>query len=226
MAQFYYLNDILQPLTHSLGEESIPSPVPTSRLNAVQYAINRVARLYDFDWSQHVYTQTLSGSVGTLDTTINPDGKMDVRQLVSGQMNDNVYQEVSLADFDMYQDGDYRYYISTEPTTGVATITITESITSLQITAEILAPVISAVVGVTFPDPKVLSDFALVNCRRYEDKDADTSVEEAIAMQGLEELIAIEQRNNPTGKAKNRYDKMNMYTGESSGDFSWAELNG
>jgi len=218
---FLYLNDILLPLSHSLGEESIPSPVPTSRSNAVQYALNRIYRLYDFDWTRHTFTVTLTSGSGVLDSTIRTDAHMDVRNLIAGVDNDFVFEEVTPESFDTYIAGDYKYYVSIEPLTGVATIVTTETtLASLTVRASIIAPVISSVIGVTFPSAKIIADFALVNVRRYEDKDADTSVEEAIAMQGLTELIASEQRNNPPGRAKNRYEVRGHYTGEVLGDYS------
>lgn len=217
---FIYLNDILLPLSHSLGEESIPSPVPTSRTNAVQYALERIYRLYDFDWTRHTFTVTLTSGSGVLDSTIRTDAHMDVRVVIAGTDNDHIFDEVAREDFDTYLAGDYKYYVDIEPTTGVATLVTTENtLASVTVRASINAPVISSVVGVTFPSAKIVSDFALVNVRRYEDKDADTSVEEAVAMQGLQELIASEQRNKPTGRGKNRYEKQNHYVGEVGGDY-------
>jgi hypothetical protein len=216
MANYIYLNDILAPLSFSLGEESIPANVPASRIAFVQYGLERIARLYEFDWQMQVFTVTLTNGAGTLDSSIRVDAKMDVRQVVSGSDNDNVFEEVTQADFDNWNAGDFKYYISYSPgSTGIApTITTTEALGSIQVTASLAAPTISNSVGVTFPSAKIASDFALVFLRRGEDKDADTIVEEAIALQGLQELIAAEQRNNPTGRAKNRYDRTGHYTGE------------
>lgn len=215
MANFIFLNDILLPLSHSLGEESIPATVPTSRTNAVQFALERIERLYDFDWMTRAFTVALTAGAGVLDATVRFDARMDVRSLVPGVDNDNVFTRVSAEDFDKYPAGSYKYYLSTDTTTGIVSIITTETtLASITITASLSAPIISNTVGVTFPSAKIAADFALVNVRRYEDKDADTSVEEAVAMQGLQELIAAEQRNNPTGRAKNRYERMNHYVGE------------
>lgn len=218
MANFIFLSDILIPLYHSLGEDVVPSTVPATYTDSIQYGLERIARDYDFDWSRQQSLITLTGGTVVLDSSIAVDGRMDIRQVISGSGNDNVFQEVALEDFDDYTTGDYRYYLSFSPSsTGQqATLVTTETVGSMdiQITASLNAPAISNVVGVSFPSAKIASDFALVYVRRAEDKDADTTVEEAIAMQGLGELSGHEQRNNPHGRAKNRYDITGHYTGE------------
>jgi hypothetical protein len=215
---FIFLSAVLKALYNSLGEDTVPTVVPASYTNAIQYALERIARLYDFDWSRQKFLISLTAGQAPLDASIAVDGKMDIRQVISGAGNDNVFTEVPQEDFDGYGPGSFRYYISYTPsTTGMAaTLVTSETVGSMdiQILASLNAPVISDSIGVSFPSAKIVADFALVYVRRDEDKDADTTVEEAVAIQGYEELVGQELRNNPPRRAKNRYDMTGHYPGE------------
>lgn len=213
MANYIYLNDILLPLSNLLGEETIPNPVPTSRANAVQAAVNRFARLYDFDWEMQTFTVTLTNNVGTLDPTIELDANLRVWFPVAGLDNDTNLDEVPYSEFDQYTAGDNKYCIIYTPNSATQ-IQITEPLATVNVRATLAAPTISSTVGIAIDDPWVVAYFALVFAKKFDDKDADVSVEEATAQQALQELISRENKNNPVKRAVSIMEVKGHRTGE------------
>lgn len=211
------LNDVRTALAIELGEETVTSSWPASRDSCIQWSLERLARYYDFDFGMIVVT-SITGADGTLalPATIRRDPELDVRIVNAGAQNDFVFLPIVQAEFDDYPSGSYRYYLSTAAD-GTQTLVTTEASVTLTITGSSLAPVISATVPTNFPSALAIAKGALIYVREFEDKDADTSVEDAKFMQIVGEVIGAEQRNRGAGRAKSVAEIKGHHIGEVNG---------
>lgn len=218
-----YLADARLALANLLGEDSISQPWPTVRDNCIQWGLERIARIYDFDFGQEVLTKTTDASgkyVFLSADGVRVDPKLDVRIVVAGSANDHVFEPVNREDFDSYTAGDYKYYLDTDAS-GNQTLVTTELSSSIQITATRKAPVISDTVSSNFPSALAIAKAALIYYREYEDKDADTSVEDAKFQQIIQEIAGVEQRENKPQRAMSKAEMMGHRMGEVPTDRYW-----
>lgn len=204
------LDDVRNDITYLLGNETQISPWPTSYDNFIQKALQRITRYTDFDFGQTTATISLTSGVGSLPTNARQSPELDVREVVDGFDNDNVFTPVPYQDKDQYGTGDYRYWLTTD-STGVQTINTTEpTVAAVTARYSLAAPTLNASIGTNFPSSMVIAKGALVYIREAEDKDADTAPEDAKFRIELEEVISAMQRNQPIEHA--RY--VGGYTGD------------
>lgn len=200
-------------LANLLGEETVSGSWPASRDNAIQLALERISRMYDFDFGNtSVAAATNSSGVATL-SGLRQDPRMDVRIVVAGSNNDYVFEPVEQSEFDKYSTGNYRYYVATSDA-GVMTLVTTEPSQTLTITGSRVAPVLSASVTSNFPSAEVIANAAVIFVRRGEDKDADIAPEEAIFRQSLGEIIGAENRARAPRRARTLQEIRGHYTGQ------------
>jgi hypothetical protein len=218
-----YLSNVRLALANLLGEDSIASPWPTVRDNAIQWSLERIARMYDFDFGMVALNKTTdsTGKYAFLTADgVRVDPKLDVRYVVTGANNDYIFNAVNRSDFDNYGLGDYVYYIDTDAA-GAQTLVTTETSKAIQITASRVAPTLSESVATTFPSALAIAKGALIYIREYEDKDSDTSVEDAKFRQMIQEIAGAEQRSRASNRAKTRQELKGSYTGKVRGDNYW-----
>jgi hypothetical protein len=207
-------------LANLLGEETVSGSWPSSRDNAIQLGLERISRMYDFDFGRTTATASTNASgVATLDNTVfRQDARMDVRIAVAGTGNDFVFQPVEQFEFDNYAQGNYRYYLATSDA-GVMTLVTTEPSQTLTITGSRVAPVLSATVSTNFPSAEIIANAALIFVRRGEDKDADIAPEDAIFRQSLGELVGAENRARAPRRARSLQEQAGQYTGQVRDDY-------
>lgn len=211
-----FLNDARNALSNQLGEDTMPNPWPAIRDQHIQWSLERIARIYDFDFGMEVLSVTTDSTgkyVIQVADGVRSDPRLDIRIPNAGTGNDFVFEICSLEDFDNFAKGDYRYYLSTD-NTGAQTIITTEPSTTIQVTATRVAPVLSASVPTNFPSALGIAKGALIYYREYEDKDADVSVEDAKFQQIVQEVTGAEQRNNEPKRARTLQEETGHYTGE------------
>jgi hypothetical protein len=214
-----YLTAVRTALANLLGEDSVSTTWPVVRDNAIQWSLERIARMYDFDFgrtSASLVTNT-SGTVALPTTTFRTDPSLDVRVTITGPANDYIFDEVREEDFDSYPQGSYRYYISTDGT-GQQTLVTTEPSTTLTVTGQRAVPTISDSTPSNFPSALAIAKGALIYVREYEDKDADISVDDAKFMQIMQEVIGAEQRSHGSRRAITRAELLGRYTGQVGSD--------
>lgn len=199
---------------------TVTSTWPSSYDDALQWSLERIARMYDFDFGMKTLNITTDSS-GTYQFTTNDgvrfDPRFDLRVVNAGADNDYIFLSVERELFDGYAQGDYRYYLKTNDD-GTQTVVTTEPSTTIQVTASRIAPVLSSTTSSTFPSALAIAKGALIYVREMEDKDADTSVEEAKFLQIMQEIIGQEQRNRGAGKARSIQAERGYFTGQTPND--------
>lgn len=208
-----YLADARLALANLLGEEVVASSWPSSRDNALQWSLERLARYYDFDFGKIVTTPVTDSSGVAALTGYRTDPDLDVRIVNTGAANDFIFSPIARSDYDNFGLGSYRYYVSTDAN-GVQTLITTEPGQTLQVTGAALAPVLSASVPSNFPSALAIAKGALIYVREFEDKDADTSVEDAKFQQIVGEIIGAEQRSRGPRRAIGIQEYLGHHTGE------------
>jgi hypothetical protein len=215
-----YLTEVRQALANLLGEDGITNPWPTVRDNSIQWSLQRIARIYDFDFGYAAQAIITDGTgkyvLSGLTAASRTDGIYDLRQVFTGGYNDNVFTAVERNDFDNYGPGDFRFYLDTDAA-GVQTLVTTEPAMSLTVTYQRLSPVLSDAIPTNFPSALAIAKGALIYVREYEDKDTDVSVEDAKFQQMIQEVIGAEQRSAGPRRARNRYDTHGWGPGQIDG---------
>lgn len=217
-----YLADARQALANLMGEETVSTSWPSSRDNALNWSLERIARYYDFDFGKKSLNITTNSSGQYTFLTadgVRRDPDMDVRILVAGASNDHIFTPVDQVNFDNYSSGDYVYYLSTDAT-GAMTLVTSEPNSTLAIRASRIAPTLSSTVPSEFPSALAIAKGALIYIREFEDKDADTSVEDAKFQQIVQEVIGAEQRAAGPRRAVTRQEMRGRYTGDVRSDMS------
>jgi hypothetical protein len=199
---------------------TVNSSWPTSYDDALQWGLERISRIYDFDFGLDTLTASTDSSglyAFTTNDGVRFDARLDVRIVNTGVDNDYIFTPVAPEDFDTYTTGDYRFYLRTNDD-GTQTLVTTEPSASLTIKFSRIAPTLSASVSSTFPSALAIAYAALIYVREMEDKDADTSVEDAKFQQIMQEIIGQEQRNAGPTRARTSQDVHGNYTGQIASD--------
>lgn len=210
------LTDVQQDLSYLLSEQSVPSTGTENRQRFIQRALERAYRAYDFPMNKVTATiQMTNGVSGTL-TFIGQDSVLDVRQVVSGSHNDNIYYQIPYEEQDSYAQGSYRYWLTGYE--GAYVINTTESTTSpiLTVRYTTVVPQINASIPTPFPSSMCLARGALIYYRQAEDPQADIAQEEALFQQELDEVIAAYNRSRPAPRGKTLHEREGTYVGDIS----------
>lgn len=214
-----YLTDVRTALGDLLGI-TVDATWPTNYDRFIQHGLVRIGRMYDFDFGmKSLNVTTDANGQYTFQTAdgVRFDPRLDVRVVNAGADNDFVFLPANFEAFDNFTKSDYRYYLSTDDS-GNQTLVTTEPSTTIQVTASRVAPTISATTPTNFPSALAIARAALILVREAEDKDADTSVEEAKFQQIMQEITAQEQRNKGPQKAVTVQELYGHRTGEIQDD--------
>lgn len=208
------LDTVRNDLTYLLGNESQITPWPVSYDNFIQRALERISRRVDFDFGKTVGTVTFTNGVGALPTNARQSPELDVRVINSGQLDDYVFSPIPYEKQDLYTQGDYKYWVTTD-TQGIQYLNTKDTnIPTVTVRYSLAAPTINSSIGTNFPSSMAIAKGALIYVREGEDKDADTAPEEAKFTNELEEIIAAMDRNQPLGPAPYIADISGHYTGD------------
>jgi hypothetical protein len=192
------LTDVQQDLAYLLGEQSAPSTSNSDyvvRQTFIQRALERAYRAYNFGFNKLTATVALTSGVATLASGVMQDAVLDVRRVVSGQSNDNVYTQIPYEESDSAIAGDYKYWITGYQ--GAMLLNSNEADTTLTYRYQTGAPVINASMSTPFPSSMALARGALIYYRQAEDPQADIGQEEALFSGELVEIISQYNRSRP-----------------------------
>ena len=203
--------DVLLRMSYLLGEQTIPTTGIEDRKQFINDALERIYRSYNFNEAHAVATVTVTAGQATLPSDIGETPSMDVRVINAGSNNDYIYEQIPYEDQDTYVDGDYRYWLS--GSAGNYTLNTKDSQTPLIVRYMQESPAINATISTTFPSAMTIARGALVYYRLAENPDADTSQDEAFFQKELQEVVARQNRNRPTKRAKSIMELNNHYTG-------------
>jgi hypothetical protein len=208
--------DVLLDLSYLLGESSIPTSGIDDRKAFVQRGLERIVRLYDFDEMYSVATVSMTlGSnafyTGSLPANIAESPSLDVRVINSGTNDDYVFTKVPYEEQDKAVTGDYKYWLT--GSANAYTISTRDNVAAVVVRYLLTAPTINASISTTFPSSMVIARAALVYYRQAENPLADINQDEALFQRELEEVVARQNRNRPTGRAKSIMELNDTFTG-------------
>lgn len=208
------LTDVQEDLAYLLGETSVPTSGVEDRVRFIQRSLERIYRLYDFEMNKLTATVSLVSGVGVLPSNAREDADLDIRVVNSGSGDDDIFEAIPYGDQDKYEQGDFKYWLTTDPTTGYSTINSKEGDTDVLVRYTSAAPIINASVSTPFPSAMVIAKGALVYYRQAEDPQADVIPEEQAFIQELKEVMAAHNRNKPRARAKSIAEVGGYSTGQ------------
>lgn len=206
-------DDVLAKLSFLEGNQSVPASGIDDWKSFVQSSLEEAWIRFPWDFARVTDTLTINNGSSPLPDDIAPGTRLDVRQVVSGSGDDQIYTEIPYGEQDEYSQGSYRYWITgaspdlainTKETPGTLTIQYTS-----------LAPVLSDGDTAPFPDPMIIALGARRYVRASENPQADISQEEQVFQARLEELWSQYNRNKPR-RARRFYP--GVRTGQVGGD--------
>ena len=209
--------DVLQDMSYLLGEASVPTSGIDDRKQFIQRGLERIARLYDFDEMYALATVSLTVGANSLYSGLLPSDagespSLDVRTINPGTNDDYVFTKIPYEDQDEALVGDYKYWLT--GSAGDYTVTTRDDVGNVTVRYLQKAPTINASVSTTFPSSMVIARAALVYYRQAENPLADIAQDEALFKAELEEVIARQQRNRPTGRAISVMELNDSFTGK------------
>lgn len=182
--------DAMLRLSYLLGEASIPTSGVDSRRAFVQDTLDEIYKAYPWEWAMTVATISLANGVATMPSGRLEDGPLDVREVSSGTLDDNVYTQTDYEAADSYIQGQYRYWLVGNE------LRSPEDDTTLTVRYQTAAPSINASISTPFNDANTIALGALRFVRISENPFADISQEEQNFQAHLEKHIAMANRNN------------------------------
>lgn len=195
------LTDVQTDLAYLLGEQSAPSTSNSDyvvRQAFIQRALERAYRAYPFGFNKLTATVSLTSGVATLASGVMQDSILDIREVVAGTNNDNVFSLISYEDSDDAAQGTYRGWITGYQ--GGLLFNSNEADTILTYRYQTGAPIINASIATPFPSSMALARGALIYYRQAEDPQADISQEEALFSGELAEIISQYNRSRAPRK--------------------------
>jgi hypothetical protein len=192
------LTDVQTDLAYLLGEQSAPATTNSDyvvRQTFIQRALERAYRAYPFGFNRLTATVSLTSGIATLASSVMQDSILDVRQVITGTNNDNVYERVTNTDSDNYPQGNYKYWLTGYQ--GALLLNSVEADTTLTYRYTTSAPVLNASISTPFPSSMALARGALIYYRQAEDPQADVAQEEALFSGELSEIISQFNRSRP-----------------------------
>lgn len=219
MANLISLTDVQEDLAYLLGETTVPSSGTEDRQRFIQRSLERIYRIYDFEMNKLNATVTLTSGIGTLPSNARPYPDLDVRVVNSGTDDDYVFTRIPYEEQDKYQQGDYKYWLTTDPTTGYVKINSVETTTpAVSVRYSATAPIINASISTPFPSAMVIAKGALVYYRQAEDPQADVVPEEDQFLKELREVVSSQNRNKSNSQRAKTLQEIEGYnTGQRVG---------
>lgn len=203
---------ILETLSYLLGENSVPtSSIIDSRKRFIQHTLEEIYRSYPWTFAQGTATLSFSAGLATMPSDFDSQQKV-YSYFNTGNLETNVI-EINVGDQDMWQDGDYKFWIEPLNETTYLLKTKDTNYTDLTIKYQKQVPTINATVYTPFPDAMTVA----LGARRYvklgQNPDADISQDEALFQKRLTENIAAQQLGRPLKRNRKIYYANNYRLG-------------
>jgi len=203
---------ILETLSYLLGENSVPtSSIIDSRKRFIQHTLEEIYRSYPWTFAQGTATLSFSAGLATMPSDFDAQQKV-YSYFNTGNLETNVV-EINVGDQDMWQDGDYKFWIEPLNETTYLLKTKDTNYTDLTIKYQKQVPTINATVYTPFPDAMTVA----LGARRYvklgQNPDADISQDEALFQKRLTENIAAQQLGRPLKRNRKIYYANNYRLG-------------
>lgn len=203
---------ILETLSYLLGENSVPtSSVVDSRKRFIQHTLEEIYRAYPWTFAQGTATLTFSSGLATMPADF--DSQHKVYSYFTDGSDQTVVTEINVGDQDMWQTGDYKFWIEPLDETTYLLKTKDTNYTDLVIKYQKEVPTINASVYTAFPDANTVA----LGARRYvklgQNPDADISQDEALFQKRLTENIAAQQLGRPLKRNRKIYYANNYRLG-------------
>lgn len=188
---------VMTELSYLLGERTVPTSGTEDRKGFINTTLKEIYRAYPWEWAMTTATFSLTSGIASLPSGALVDRPLDVREIVSGSDNDNVYAQVTYQEQDNFNQGDYRYWITGTPDN--YQINTKEDNATITVRYQVEAPTLDDAGAVTtpFPSANVVALGALRYIRMGENPQADISQEETLFRNRLEEYMGLARRNNP-----------------------------
>lgn len=205
---------VMQDLSYLLGEQTVPSSGTEDRQRFIQRALERVYRAYDFPMNKVTVTLQAAAGIATLPTNVRQDSSLDVREVVAGARNDNIYDAIPYEERDLYSEGSYKYWLTGYEGAYLLETTETSTNPVLTVRYSTVAPTINASIGTPFPSSMCLARGALIYYRQAEDPQADIGQEEALFQLEIDEVIAAYNRERAQTRGITQHEKYGTYIGD------------
>ena len=203
---------ILETLSYLLGENSVPtSSIVDSRKRFIQHTLEEIYRSYPWTFAQGTATLTFSAGLATMPADFDSQQKV-YSYFTDGDLQTTV-TEINVGDQDMWETGDYKFWIEPLNETTYLLKTKDTNYTDLVIKYQKQVPSINATVYTAFPDAMTVA----LGARRYvklgQNPDADISQDEALFQKRLTENIAAQQLGRPLKRNRKIYYANNYRLG-------------
>lgn len=205
--------DVLLTLSYLLGERTTPTGSQrTTRADFIQVSLEEIYRAYPWSFASANATLSFVDGNATLPTNF------DYQHKVYGYFNDGSYdtetKEINIGDSDMFQDGDYKFWIEHISDGRYKIVTKDTNYSTAVVKYQTTAPVLDASTGTPINDKGLIA----LGARRYvkmsENPEADISQDEALFQKRLTEKIAMTQLSRPTKKHRKVYYANNYRLGD------------
>lgn len=206
---FSDINELLASLN---GEDS--AVVNASRTRFINAVGQDIWDRKDFLFKRTSTSLTLAGD-GTVAMPANfgYDKFLDIREVVTGQDNDNIYSQIDIKDRDKYTLGDYKYWITgsngsyTLNTTETDLATVSVQYDSVWVNFVDLADTC------TIPKAMPIAAGAFVYLKKYDDPESDTSVETNMYEAEISKLIIQDDRQRGVRRFQGQTERSGYHIG-------------
>lgn len=203
---------ILETLSYLLGENTVPtSSIIDSRKRFIQHTLEEIYRSYPWTFAQGTATLTFSAGLATMPSDF--DSQQKVYSYFNNGDQQTTVTEINVGDQDMWETGDYKFWIEPLDETTYLLKTKDNNYTDLTIKYQKQVPTINASIATPFPDAMTIA----LGARRYvklgQNPDADISQDEALFQKRLTENIAAQQLGRPLKKNRKIYYANNYRLG-------------
>jgi hypothetical protein len=203
---------ILETLSYLLGENSVPtSSIIDSRKRFIQHTLEEIYRSYPWTFAQGTATLTFASGLATMPSDF--DSQQKVYSYFNNGDQQTTVTEINVGDQDMWETGDYKFWIEPLDETTYLLKTKDNNYTDLTIKYQKQVPTINASIATPFPDAMTIA----LGARRYvklgQNPDADISQDEALFQKRLTENIAAQQLGRPLKKNRKIYYANNYRLG-------------
>ena len=203
---------ILETLSYLLGENTVPtSSIIDSRKRFIQHTLEEIYRSYPWTFAQGTATLIFASGLATMPSDF--DSQQKVYSYFNNGDQQTTVTEINVGDQDMWETGDYKFWIEPLDETTYLLKTKDNNYTDLTIKYQKQVPTINASIATPFPDAMTIA----LGARRYvklgQNPDADISQDEALFQKRLTENIAAQQLGRPLKKNRKIYYANNYRLG-------------
>lgn len=209
---FSAINELLASLN---GEDSAVNNA--SRTRFINAAGADIYARKDFLWKRSSTTIALAADgTASLPADMNLDSFLDIREVLTGQKNDNIYQKIDITEKDAYTIGDFRFWITGND--GALTFNSTETdLPTLTVNYDKLwVDLVNVSDTCLIPRAMPIAAGAFVRLKRYDDPESDISQEKNDYEIEIIKLITEDDRKRGLRRFQGQTEKSGYYIGNVS----------